>query len=515
MHLKKAFLLLLATSLTEVLFSQKFKIENIDYELDKTQQSAIERNIKISTEKIFDSQEELEKYIEDLHQKFENKRIFDEVTIKYDIQNNEYTENSIQLVNVHINTKDSKNLLILPYPKYSSSDGLELKLKIKHSNFLGTMSKLSSELFFATKNDEDDENIQNHAIGFNLNYDFPFTINPFEITWKNNYEFEYTLETKSPEFNLSTGFSVELPFDEYSLILEATQSAIRDLEYEDFNDELHFNTDVKLSMPITFAEIENWGDFKWTPYIDYSIFYDKDGINIENTDLTSPVLTFGHKVGTERINWIDNFRDGLSAEFGQSIGYDFQREEYRPKLYGEIKAFRALKYLGLATRLYAFTSFGTTEKIGKRIRGVLDKQRYANSKKRALKVSSAIVLNADIPIHIITTDWNYWTETIFGEESWISNHTKWFKTFDFELQLSPFIDVALTKNEITGNTFATKDGWYAGGIEVLVFPAKWKSIVVRGSCGFDLGKKFLNQKEDSWRKDVSDHEIYIGIGLNY
>ena len=89
--------------------------------------------------------------------------------------------------------------------------------------------------------------------------------------------------------------------------------------------------------------------------------------------------------------------------------------------------------------------------------------------------------------------------------------------FDFEMHISPFFDFALSDNLITGKTFAIKDGWYAAGLEVLVYPAKWRSLVVRASAGVDLGRlimpaRFFNK---DWRDEVSKYEIEIGVGLHY
>ncbi len=94
---------------------------------------------------------------------------------------------------------------------------------------------------------------------------------------------------------------------------------------------------------------------------------------------------------------------------------------------------------------------------------------------------------------------------------------KLFSVLNFELQASPFIDIALTRNRVANTIFKLQDGFYSGGIEVLIYPLKWKSFVVRTSLGFDLGKFFFEDKLNiSWRDvSVSPYEIYFGLGLNY
>ena len=86
--------------------------------------------------------------------------------------------------------------------------------------------------------------------------------------------------------------------------------------------------------------------------------------------------------------------------------------------------------------------------------------------------------------------------------------------------MSPFIDIALTKNEITDRLFSLQDGWYTGGVEFLLFPERWKGIVMRASVGIDLGRALISKKypekiDMSWRENVKKYEIYAGIGLHY
>ncbi|HBD68163.1 MAG TPA: hypothetical protein DC014_02700, partial [Treponema sp.] len=91
-----------------------------------------------------------------------------------------------------------------------------------------------------------------------------------------------------------------------------------------------------------------------------------------------------------------------------------------------------------------------------------------------------------------------------------------FPYLDFELLISPFIDIALTNNTATGRTFYWKDGFYNAGIEVLVHPASWKSYVVRASFGVDVGRAVLSRFIDtSWRHDVSKWELFIGLSTAY
>ena len=90
------------------------------------------------------------------------------------------------------------------------------------------------------------------------------------------------------------------------------------------------------------------------------------------------------------------------------------------------------------------------------------------------------------------------------------------RKLNFEVQVSPFIDFALVNNKATGTSFSVKDGFYAGGMEVIVFPESWKSIQFRVSFGIDAGRYFLKRFINTdWRRGVSKYELSIGIGLHY
>ena len=90
------------------------------------------------------------------------------------------------------------------------------------------------------------------------------------------------------------------------------------------------------------------------------------------------------------------------------------------------------------------------------------------------------------------------------------------KYFNFDLQLSPFVDIALIYNKSTREWYNPKDGFYTAGLEVLVYPQKFSSYTVRASVGYDIGRKLLDDYLNmDWREDVSKYEISIGLGLHY
>lgn len=533
-YLRQIFLFFLFF-LTIPAFSECYRIKEVAYLLEKTRENDLRRVVPIDGDKIFESEEELNEYLEDLRQRLLNTRSFDEVKIlRQKLENTDSTEDTDStdyeslnptLLSLSIECYDTKSFLILPYPKYDSNSGLIFKVKVKDVNFLGTMNTLNAGAFVGLKEDPENGG-QNLTLGAEFSYSYPFYIGSLYGSWNNNFELEYTRGVNELEFWSGTGLTFEKPFKCLSLVFDISEEFNRDLEYEDFSDTQFFTTDLNFSVPVKIFDINNWGYVFWTPFLDTKVSYDKDGISIKNDDLAGPVISTGQSISSSRINWYGNFRTGLSAKIGHSAGYDFKQEEVETKVFGEIQAFKSFKYIGFNTRFSAFVTKSNRSEIGSLIRGVRDEQKYLNESgkwlctKKALKTPSALVLNIDLPIHIITTHWLDWSDSFFGETSWFSRKFAWTDKFNFELQISPFIDIALTKNEITGRLFSPKDGWYTGGLEFLVFPERWKGIVIRGSVGLDLGRAIISKKypdkiDLTWRENVKKYEVYAGIGLLY
>lgn len=524
--MKKIVLFLLQAFLAVSIFSESYQIaDDVLYESNGiTRPYALKKAVSIDFNRIFESYEELNSYLTDLKQQFNNQRVLSNAIInnQYDFEPN---DDGIVKVHLRILTDDSNHFLAVPYPKYKSGDGTTIKLKMKDTNFLGTMEELNFDINY--KNEED---TGDHIFGMNFSYDYPFELGPVDASWNNSFGIDFTLGDTDPEYNFQTGFTFVLPFNGFDLQFDMSQKVTKEFpdkdEPEKIGDELYYTTDFKFSIPLTIAKIDGWGSVKYTPYIDYTWNWDKDGINKENDDLSSPTLTVGHTVSTSRVNWYGNFRKGLSFDFGTSMGYNYQREHYIPAVEATFKGYYSFKYIGFNTRLNTFARYNSDKSIGSDLRGIRDGQKYKSrtgfGNQKSLSVPAAIVWSIDIPVHVITTDWDGWIEWIFGKHSWMADHFRWTDTFDFEMQMAPFGDLALTYNYATDRAFNIADGFYAGGLEVLVYPKKWRSLVVRASAGMDAGRKIVSKLpkrlikfDNSWRAQCSALELYIGIGLQY
>ncbi|QTQ11761.1 hypothetical protein HRI96_05830 [Treponema parvum] len=526
--MKRKFLVFLALLTFSVVFAQQYKIETVTYNITgATWKYSIEENIKIDKKRVFTSEQEFMNYFRDLQQRFYNERIFESATLDFTITapdktpqndkesgdtgtlNSRPEQEGLYLVHITVTTVDSHHLLVVPYPKYNSNSGTNLKLKVKDTNFLGSMEELSGDISFAIETDDEDRG-KDYVFGLSADFAIPFPAGVFKAKWINSWAASFTVGEDTPEWNVSTGIVLSLPFDKFSLDWTFKQSTAHDFDYIKYGDEFYYTEYAEFAIPITLHEIDNWGKVYYTPLISATYNWDTDGIDKNNDDLSSPFYKIGHGLSTERVNWYGNFRRGLSLKFDQYIGYNTQRYDIVPFVSGEAKIFLAFKYLGMNMDAYAFASKNSTTKIGGRLRGIKDDQKYSTGDPEidshyATRPDSAIVVNMDMPFHIFTFN--------FSD----SKHLRFLRVFDCELQIAPFFDFALLRNKATNTHLWFKDGFYAGGLEFLVFPKKWRSLVVRASAGIDLGRiivpsSYINK---DWRKEVSKYEIEIGVGLHY
>lgn len=493
---------------SSLIFAQQYKIESVDYEITGiTKKYALEQKIKIDKKRVFPDEHEFLNYFNDLRQRFYNERNFQDSELDFTVD--EADAENICLVHIVAKTIDSHHFLGVPYPKYNSNSGSNFKIKAKDTNFLGTLETLTADISFQLKKD-DEENKTKKVFGLSVDFGIPFPCGPFEAKWTNDWSASYTVGDSSAEYGLTTGMFFSLPFEKFALEWTFNQSASKNFDYEKYDDEVYFTEYAKFDIKITLQDLDEFGKIYYTPYTSVTYNWDKNGIEKTNEDLSSPLYKVGHGISAGRYNWHGNFRKGVTLDFDQNIGYNKQTYEIIPFVSAEAKIFLDLHVLGMNMDAYAFASKNSHTKVGERLRGIKDDQKYDTGNPEidglyATRPDSAVVVNMDMPIHIFTFDFTD------------SKHFSFLKTFNCELQISPFFDFALLRNRATGTNFYLNDGFYSGGLEFLVFPQKWRSLVVRASAGVDLGrmivpKRFINKE---WRDQVSKYEIEIGVGLHY
>lgn len=503
------------------IFCAQYRINGVSYNIrGMTKAYAVDREVKVDKTTIFPDEDAFAEYLADYKQRLENTRLFEEVIVEYTTKLFDEAMD-LYLADLRVTLDDNFHFLAAPYPRYNSNSGFTLRIRARDSNFLGTMQTMGMNLNLILESDEDDERMkhivgdQGMTFGFDFDFDYPFQIGFVNAAWTNDYGISYTIGHSSPEWDLATGLDLSFPLGERtSLDFSLTQGFIHEFDYEKYGDDIYFSENARLSLPIVIYRIDNWGDISYSPFVRTTYYWDFDGIDDNNSDLKGPSLSIGQTISTGRVNWVENFRDGLSLSTTQSFTYNIGKKSLVPKFSAEIKAFKAFKWLtfaSISSDIYFFVcTTNDTENIGARLRGIRDNQYYTSDYRpdgkdfsglKALDTSSAIVINIDLPIRIFATNFQ---------------KNRLLRTLNFELQISPFLDIAFTDNRATGRTFSIDDGFYAGGLEVIVHLKRWRSIQIRGSLGIDVGRYFLKRWIDTeWRAEVSHYEATFGIGLHY
>lgn len=519
-------------------FETGYKVKEIKFDIKgHTKQDAILRNIvQVDENYVFKTEEGLIKYLNNLKQQMDNIRVFNKIDYDYEISSPE-NEIGLKYVTATYNLRDSYNVIVFPKPSLDMNSGIEIKLKLKDNNFLGSLESLNVDLNLNFGNSDYPDDYSKVSLGFNFDYDFPFNIGVTENKWKNDFSFSWEIGQESAEFSYETGLTFKFPLGRHKITLDLTQSVIKDNSYKEYDDELYFVENMQISLPLVLGYIEETTEVVYTPFISLNHNWDANGINSLNDDLNqTPVLKLGQSFSLSKVNWAspNNFRNGYEISSTQSIGWDYSAENVSdkvlPSVSGEVQLFKSFGWIGIAFNCNAFAGLNTTKKIGSYLRGALDNQTFKDwsgpESKYALQTPAALVFNFDMPVHVITTHWLEWSHAIFGDYETKPKAIKILaavprgimKYVDFEMQCSPFIDIGLLKNRKTERVFSLKEGIYTCGLEILVYPSKWKSFVIRGCVGIDVSKKFLNGKRDfdsSWRSPAHPYEIYFGLGRQF
>ena len=503
--MKKKIFSSLLLLLSFLLYSESYKITDAEYDIEgagfkilgKTREYPLNRKYPLDKKKVFNSRDALEIYLNNYKQSLESSRLFDSVDINYDAipaGSDDYYE-----VTVLVDLKDTHHFIVLPYPRYSSNDGLSLKLKAKDTNFLGSLNTMNAD-FNMSYHDK------TFKPGFNFNFDAPFGIGPLDVIFVNDYSLNYAItdEYHGFEWDTETGFEFTLPFNRISLTMGVYQYTHRDFSYKEYDDEIYFSEKFDLGLPVRIATLSNFSNITYSPSASIIWNWDMDGINPENDSLSGPEVSFSHSLSNGKITWNDNFRKGYDLSLDNTISYNIQRGDLVPSVsfngkffwnfqtndqgiwdrFGICSNLNIFHYFDIPSNTYKYGS-----KVGEHLRGILDESYFGNEKPYGT-ASSAIILNLDLPHNVFTA---YLPKEILN----------------FNFQFSPFFDMALVYDRETGNYFAFEDGFYCAGFEFLFYPLKFSSFTVRASLGIDLSKNiFVSGLKENY-------EIFIGIGLQY
>jgi len=513
---------------TETSPTQSYQITTVHYNIKGlTRKHPLSQAVPIDTGLIFDSKEAVQSYLDDLEQQFKNIRVIQSVRIDTDY--GDADTRGVIPITLTIAITDTWNFIIVPYPSFDSNSGFQLKLKMQDFNFVGTLQPLKADIVY--RSTETDHQIFSSAIDFSL----PFKVGMFNLLWDNNFQIVYAFN-EAPKINIGTGLEASYKFNKHvslafglspelvindrassqmsttdtteiaqkeasgsEAISEQTEKAKPSgLGYLYPNDRYYFKTKFYVRAPVMITEVKDFGSLVWTPSISLRGNWAFDGIQAE--DLKTWSFNWGHALSLSRVNWEANFRKGLSFSLGNTYAYQFYNKR---KLNTGFTASVAGYYpfvnrVGIYGRMqFFYRLFGsTTTQAGSTLRGILNKR---------VDTDTAFTFNLDIPIRITSFDF----QTITG--------VAWTRFFNCDVQFSPFLDIALVHDKKTNRYYHPADGWYAGGLEMIVYPEKMRSIYVRASLGVDLTelKNLSGLKGRANRDGEAITEIFIGIGLHY
>lgn len=490
----------------------KVKIEKIEYKIvGLTKRYPLKLAVPIDQTTIFETEETYLQYLDSIRLKLNNLRTLETSSVE-----SEYIDiqDGMALAKITISTKDTWNIIALPFPKFDSNTGFIAKLKGKDYNFIGSMQVLNIDISYIL------DNSGKSSGDLGTSFSFPFKAGPLDAIYRleallnvekqnasfdlnNTIEFCYPTRFIDIYFGYYQGFYLNRPRDEN----QGKKQDIENTENEDEKDrkpvydKYFLYTKFFAYTPITLYKFEYAGKLVYTPYISFYGNWAFGKLNERKKKGIS--TTFSHSLSLSRIDWKSNFREGFSLNLENSYSYNFFLKD-KPEI--EVSStlrgyYSFVDRIGIYAQLDTFYFFAKemSQRAGKNLRGILNKR---------IKTDAGFTLNVDVPIKITSFDF----EKISGVE--------WTRFFGFEWFISFFFDLGLVHDMQTNRYFHPADGWYSGGIEMILYPHKMRSIYFRISLGFDLSElknvKGINKIGGlAKRDDEAISEIFIGIGLHY
>ncbi|MFP4426571.1 MAG: hypothetical protein ACLFPP_08945 [Spirochaetaceae bacterium] len=449
-----------------------FVLSSVEYRIEgRTRDWALKEVVELEEGLLFDSQESLDEHLSRQHQNLMNQRQLQSAIVRYDL---EAVEDGPARVHVIVEVEDTWNIIVLPYFKYDSNDGLLLSLRGRDYNFFGTLQELSIDLDYLRTTEDTNE--------WTIAADFSLPFNMFERRWQWTLEEEFVLENDDIDFSTSTGigYAFDLWRNPWEVGVEQGYQLYSGDKADEEGDEYFLTNEIYLTGDVgTPIPAGAMGYFRYRPDLSASVNYAFDETLSEERRGT--FLGFDHALEAGGHDWLGNFRNGMEVALGNDNSYSFYRNEWGNKLTGSAKGWLARDPFGLSARttgFYYLDGVPDDQTDGAEdIRGVLNDEMVGDI---------GLFLNTDVALKV-------WTlEPIF------------------EMQWAAFFDVAYV-TDTEGSFDEENDLRYGAGIEIIGFPLFARSLYLRGSLGFDV-KRIVDGA--SWTSgDV--REIFIGLGHHY
>jgi hypothetical protein len=485
-----------------------YVIRDIRYELTgKTRDWAIAFAIGLTHGERFADLPRFEAYLARKRQLLYNQRTLEETGLEYTLGPAE--ADGFIPVTLTVRAQDTWNLIIFPEPKYDSNDagsdsfpsGFSLTVKARDFNFLGTMAPLRLDMGYRQKEGK------NYAV-FLVDTSLPFRA--LNLKWLFGFENQLILSPgEPPSYRNVTGLSVDIPVKGATITAGFNQSFFVNEEDEDdpvslyFEDTWYLSSELygKWKIPLGFDT--GYGELFYMPELSALQRYRPGG------DIgyyrAGPLVTPGHSLGFERVDWKENFREGGQALLYNSNEYNIKKRGWERR-FSALAAFHhpfAERFAVSARFMAQFWPDEPYEEGGDALRGMKDNYLLADK---------LLSLNLDFPFLL----YRFLPAERRGRQS-----LRWL---EFEQHWSPFIDIGLFEGRYRSEAgkaakrtiYTTKDcDWkdgliITGGLEIITFPYRWRSVYLRISVGVNLLEAVRNGGVKSEEK-----EIYVGLGHFY
>lgn len=433
-------LIILSSNLTaESPNPKRVVITEITTDIDGvTKEKSLLKEIQLYEGIEFENYDNLKYFMDEAIQDLINMRVFE--LADYSLEKISPTGSIVDNYSITIKIKDANNTYFIPLAGYSSNDGFKVALKSNFYNIFGSLIdfKLPTSMYInyneaLNRWDIPAWSIEPSVSGINLiGLDFTLDLRQSYNTEK-SYDFSGTLEQQYTYHNTSIEFSSSVPL-------------YRNLTYS-FGPSLSFNYNIN--------QIINTN---------------------EEPDLDFANLTFSHNIELNKTNWIDNLKEGYSANLANDItaSYDIDRtRSYSTSIIAGASYFLYInEYLNLSGRLNGLWSSDEID-LDIYLRGV---------KSGYLTDYIGAALSIDLTISTLKMDGI------------------------FEFQTRPFFDIGIIDEK--GQAFNSKEHLaYTTGLDGILYLDKWKSFVIRGTFGIDLN-------HFNWN-NFKKYEIEMSTGLSY
>jgi hypothetical protein len=450
-------------------------------------------------------------YIAEKQQTLVNRRELQEAVIEF--VPGEAEDDGRIPVDITIHAADTRNFIIVPEPRYSSSSGWSPKLRVRDFNFLGLLSPLKVDLTYRY-HDGKDVTYSRSNLNLVFGIETPFRAAGYDWKFTTENMFSYYFGEPFSYGNIN-GVHLDIPFKNTALTFGFEQGINFGREYDDwkkyvygvnFHDVWYGGSGVygEWKIPLPF-KTESLGALVYSPAVSGNVNYP-----FRDEDLAERggfLFNASQRAGFDKVDWYGNFRRGADIYIENTNEYSFFYEGWNHSLSVNVTKHLVINdFFGISMR-GRFTKWsydsaskndGTRWNAGGMVRGLED---------YALSPDSMLLFNFDFIFHIVNV---MFSKHFNDPKAGIIN---------FELQAGAVVDIAMVDGIEVDNkrrfirdiTYRPRDWIVSGGVELFFFPLAFRSIYLCGSAVWNFRPLF----NAGIMPGDDDMEIYIGFGHHY